>query len=136
MVVTAALCGVINFGVLAVASAIKKSNPPVAPPNMNQGDKEQWERGQRAAPLFDFACLGLLSIGYVPAFLGGLKLQRGLGRTMGILGAVCVMLPCSPGFLIGLPVGIWGLIALANEDVKYVIDHIERETERDNRRRR
>jgi hypothetical protein len=136
LIVTAILCGLSNFGGLVVASAIRRENPPAQPPpNIRPENREDWERGRRSAPLFDFLCVGMVSLIYLPVFFGGLALQRGAGRGLGLTAAAISMLPCSPGFLISLPAGIWALVVLNNQDVKTVLEYRPRD-EDDHRRRR
>jgi hypothetical protein len=45
-------------------------------------------------------------------------------RTYGlaITGAIVALLPCNPGCLLGLPFGIWALVALAQPDIKDAFD--------------
>ncbi|HEY1189062.1 MAG TPA: hypothetical protein VGE74_15515 [Gemmata sp.] len=139
LIVTAVLCGLSNFGGLVALRALTKEKAPAPPPkNMSPKEKDQFENGRSAAPLFDFLCVGAVSLVYLPVLLSGIALHSGSGRTLGLTAAVCAMLPCSPGFLIGLPVGIWALVVLSNEDVKQVLDHQqpEEEDDRDRRRRR
>jgi hypothetical protein len=137
LIATAIICGLSNLGGLMVASAIRRQNPPAQPPkNMSPEDQKQWERGRDSAPLIDFACVGAVSMIYLPVFLGGLALQRGSGRGLGMTAAVIAMLPCSPGFLLGLPIGIWALFVLNNQDAIHVLEHKPRdEDDRDRRRR-
>ncbi|MBY0455884.1 MAG: hypothetical protein K2V38_00955 [Gemmataceae bacterium] len=97
---------------------------------MSPEERKAWERGRGAAPFLDFVCVAGVSLIYLPALLAGVGLQRGSGRTLGLFGAAVLMLPCSPGLLLGLPVGIWGLIVLNNEDVKAALDYQPPEEDR------
>lgn len=137
LVATAILCGLTNLGGLMVASAIRRQNPPAQPPkNMSPEEKDAWERGRDSAPVLEFVCVGMVSMIYLPVFLGGLALQRGYSRSLGVAAAVIAMLPCSPGFLIGLPIAIWALFVLNNPDVKYVLEYKPRDDEGRERRKR
>ena len=137
LIATAILCGLSNFGGLVVLSAIKQQNqaPQAPPPNMKPEEQKQWERGRDSAPFFDFLCVGFVSLVYLPVFLGGIALQRGSSRGLGMTAAIMAMFPCSPGFLLGLPVGIWALIVLNNQDVKHVLQHRPRDEDDYDRRR-
>jgi hypothetical protein len=35
-----------------------------------------------------------------------------------MVASIFAMLPCNPCCLLGLPIGIWALVVLSNEDVK------------------
>jgi len=51
-------------------------------------------------------------------FLGGLFMKQLKHRGFVIFSFVWAMLPCSLCCLLGLPLGIWGIVAVNNEDVK------------------
>ena len=45
--------------------------------------------------------------------------MRGLeNRNLGMAGAIVAMLPLSPCVLLGLPIGVWALVVLLNQDVR------------------
>ena len=46
------------------------------------------------------------------------KMQRLELYGLAITGSILAMLPCHPGFLIGLPIGIWSLVVLMRPEVK------------------
>ncbi len=118
LLVVAILGALSNFGVLAISSTLRRLKPPPAPPpGMSREDARAWQAGQDAAPAIDACCLGFVSLIYLPVFLGGLKLQQGDGGVLPWTSAILAMLPCSPGFLVGLPVGIWALVVLNDEEV-------------------
>ncbi|AWM41305.1 hypothetical protein GobsT_00700 [Gemmata obscuriglobus] len=137
LIATAVLCGLSNFSGLLALSAIRQNAAPQRPEqNVNADQRKQLERGRGAGPVLDFLCVGAISFVYLPVLIGGIALQRGSGRVFGIAAASCSMLPCSPGFLLALPVGVWALIVLNNEDVKAALDFTPPEEERPRRRRR
>lgn len=138
LIVTAVLCGVSNLAVFgAVTTALREQNPPPQPPpNMTPAEREQWERGRDAAPLLDLVCVSVVSAIYIPVLVGGITITCRSGRGWGVAGAIFAMLPCSPGFLLGLPIGIWALVVLSNQDVKTVFEHASRAGNRPRRRRR
>jgi hypothetical protein len=140
MVTTAILCALSNGGLLVLGHLARKFNEQQdgqkqPPPNVRQEDRKNFERGKAAAPLFDFVCLALFSLVYLPAFLGGMALQRGSSGSA-YAGAIMLLLPCSPGFLLGLPVGIWALVVLGEDDVKEFLAQQARREQRGGRRRR
>lgn len=64
-------------------------------------------------------CLGTVSLAvYLPVFIAGIMIQQGRGWGFGIAASILAMLPCSFGCLLGLPVGIWALTVLFNDEVK------------------
>lgn len=79
---------------------------------MTPEEKDAFKRGQDAAPLFNCCGTVFVSLVYLPVLLGGLKLTQGTVGGLATAGVVMAMLPCSAAFLIGLPVGIWGLMVL------------------------
>ena len=59
------------------------------------------------------ACLlGVLMI------LGGLSLKRLQSRWLALSGAVVAVLPWTPAWLLGLPMGIWALVVLTGKEVR------------------
>lgn len=49
---------------------------------------------------------------------GGLKMKGLQSYGLAMAGAVCAMLPCSCCCIIGIPLGIWALMTLMNDEVK------------------
>jgi hypothetical protein len=123
LLVTAVIACAGNVGVFLVGSAVRRSTPPAPPPaGMTPDERRSWQYGQDAAVFLEFVCLATTSVAvYLPVFLAGLSLPNGRGYSLGITAAVLAMLPCSPGCLMGVPVGIWALLVLTNEDVKRVV---------------
>jgi hypothetical protein len=70
----------------------------------------------------------LLAIGLVKLVLDGLTIYAGWqlrqlrNWTLCRAGSIAAMLPCSVCCLLGLPMGIWSLIVLLDNDVKQVFD--------------
>lgn len=60
--------------------------------------------------------LGLIL--YAVAIAGALKMKNLQSHGFAITSAVLVMLPCSCCCFAGLPVGIWALVVLMNQEVK------------------
>jgi hypothetical protein len=122
LLITAVIGGASNVGLAVIVNAIEHAHPPPERPPPSWVGKDQqasWERGRVAAPGFRLCCAGVTSLAiYLPVFLGSLGLHQGRGWGLGLTAAIMAMLPCSPGFLVGLPVGIWSLIVLSNSDVK------------------
>ncbi len=121
LLITAVIAGTSNIGLAMIAGAIQRTRPRAEPPPswVRPEDRASWERGRVAAPGFQLCCAGVVSLGiYLPVFLGGLRLQQGGGWGLGLTAAIMALLPCSPGFLLGLPVGIWALIVLSDSNVQ------------------
>ncbi len=55
---------------------------------------------------------------YAVAIVGAVKMKNLKSYGMSMASAVLVMLPCSCCCLFGLPVGIWALVVLMNDEVK------------------
>lgn len=49
---------------------------------------------------------------------GGLQMQKLQSRSVCMIAAILAMIPCSPCCLLGLPIGIWALIALNKPEVR------------------
>lgn len=63
--------------------------------------------------------LSLLSIPFgALMIIGGVKMRRLELYGLALVAAIVALLPCSPGFFIGLPIGVWALVVLLNLDVK------------------
>ena len=48
----------------------------------------------------------------------GLQMKELRNRTLCIVACILAMIPCLACCLVGLPVGIWGLVVLMNDEVK------------------
>lgn len=123
LILTAVLGGFANLGSLVLGHAIRQSAPPTPPPaGMTPSQRQSWEYGRASAPFIEFVCVGALSLAvYIPVFLGGLSLAQGRGYGLGVTAAILAMVPCSLGWLLGVPIGIWALIVLNNANVKQVV---------------
>jgi len=51
-------------------------------------------------------------------FFGALKMKNLQGYGLAMAATIIAMLPCSACCIIGLPIGIWALVVLMDEDVK------------------
>ena len=62
-------------------------------------------------------------VGSLVVILGGVTLMRLSGKVLPIAGSILAMIPCTVGCccLLGLPVGIWALVALNRPGVQAVI---------------
>lgn len=54
----------------------------------------------------------------VPTLLGGLQMYKLRHWPLAITGAITAMLPIGSCFCVGLPIGIWALVVLLNQDVR------------------
>ena len=63
--------------------------------------------------------VGLMSIPIaVIIAIGAHKMLRLESHGLAVFACLAAMLPCHPGWLIGLPIGIWGLMVLNRPEVK------------------
>jgi hypothetical protein len=74
----------------------------------------------RAGMLFNVivALIGVAGSAFV--IYGGVQMMNLRGRTMAIVASILVMIPCftSCCCIVGIPVGIWALVVLFNDEVK------------------
>jgi predicted Zn finger-like uncharacterized protein len=75
--------------------------------------------GQVAGMVFGVLLSLAITAAWAGAIIRGANSMSCLSDySMAMVGCVVAMLPCSLGCLGGLPLGIWGMITLLNEDVK------------------
>ena len=117
LIVVAALGPVTNLGLAITLNSIRSADPPQPPPGLTPGERTSWQRGRDSAPGCFLIASVLVSLIYIPVLIGGLKLRHAEGRGIGITAAVISMLPVSPAFLAGLPIGIWSLVVLNRPEV-------------------
>jgi hypothetical protein len=90
--------------------------PPVAPP------PDAPDAARRAFAVgYYFGAYGPGTVGTALGIIvlaGGVQLARRRTYPLAVLGAVAAMLPCSCGFVLGLPIGIWALVVLWNPQVR------------------
>jgi hypothetical protein len=124
-ILVAVLAAVANLGLLFLGHVLRGATPASPPPGMTRDQQLSWELGRESAPLIEFVGVGGISLAvYLPIFIAGLRIQQGRRWGLGVTAAILAMLPCSPGWLLGLPVGIWALVVLCREDVKKVVFQI------------
>jgi hypothetical protein len=132
LIVVAALGLLGNFLAFAVMRSVVRDDTKKAPPaGMTKDEKEAWERGRDAAPLLDACLMGIPTLAvYGLALTGGIVMQQGRARGLAITGAILAMVPCGPGFLLGLPIGIWALIVLFKPEVVREFERRKRRSQR------
>jgi len=82
------------------------------------------------APRADFAYvsvffIGLTVVSIIPSlliFVGALQMRRLRLYGLAMIAAIMAMLPCTAGWFIGLPMGIWALVVLLRPDVREAFD--------------
>jgi hypothetical protein len=94
-------------------------------PNMQPADKQKWKdmieqvKEMAKGPTFwiAYAVSGLIG---VVILLGGIKLMNLSGTALPVISSILAMIPCTSGCccILGLPVGIWALVAMGRPDVK------------------
>jgi len=94
-------------------------------PNIPAADKQKWKdlitqfKDMAAGPGL-WVAYGAMGVIGVVIILGGVKLLSLSGTALPITSAFLAMIPCTSGCccLLGLPAGIWAMIALSRPDVK------------------
>ncbi|HZT81433.1 MAG TPA: hypothetical protein VFA26_14480 [Gemmataceae bacterium] len=103
------------FGLSAARQSMGKSPPPAG---MDEHDRASYERGQEAAVFLDCCLVTLPTLAVYPLVLvGGIQMLRLRTRWLAITAGILAMLPCSPAFLLGLPLGVWALVVLLDPGV-------------------
>jgi hypothetical protein len=86
-----------------------------------------YERGKATAPLLDCCLISVPTLAVYPlVIVAGMRMRQLQSRWLAILGAILAMLPCSPVMLLGLPVGIWSLIVMADPSVQAAFERPQR----------
>lgn len=116
--------GLVQVLVLGLGSQFEAQHKQIdQDPNMPAPQKAQmhdflntYERVLKVAlpPMYLVASVvGIVTIA------GGVKMRKLRGRGLAMTGSVLSMIPCFSGCcIVGLPVGIWALVALNNPDVR------------------
>jgi hypothetical protein len=53
--------------------------------------------------------------------IAGIKMLQGQSWGLCLFGSIWAMMPCSYGCLLGIPIGIWAIVVLNNDQVKRVM---------------
>jgi hypothetical protein len=93
----------------------------VAPPPEMQGDQQAMEifnmiQNLQGPMLIGLGLLALIVSGLV--LFGAIKMRSITGYGLAVTSSILAMLPCTYGCCLGLPIGIWSLVVLMNNDVK------------------
>jgi hypothetical protein len=54
--------------------------------------------------------------------MGAIKMRRLEMYGLAVTASIVAMLPCHPGFLVGLPIGLWSLMVLLRPETKAAFD--------------
>ena len=72
--------------------------------------------------IFLFVPFGLMLLISIPLAIliamGAYRMRRLELYGLAMFASIAAMLPCHPGFLIGLPIGLWSLMVLLRPEVK------------------
>ena len=61
----------------------------------------------------------LYPVSSIIAIMGGITMVRGRGQGTANVAAICACVPClSPGLILGIPFGIWAIIALKKPETR------------------
>jgi hypothetical protein len=86
---------------------------------MDDESFKAYERGRAAAPLFDCCLITIPTLALYPlVIVAGIRMRQLQNRWLATAGAVLAMTPCSPIILLGVPVGVWSLIVMADPAVR------------------
>jgi hypothetical protein len=84
---------------------------PFGPPNNDPAMKKIEEIAMIVGPILNLAW-GII------VFVGGLQMKRLSSRGFVFFSCIWAMLPCTVCCVLGIPFGIWGLVAISDENVK------------------
>jgi hypothetical protein len=113
--------GIVANSLVAVGlNAIRPGPGPARrPAGMDEETFKQYERGRAAAPLVDCCLVAIPTLAVYPlVIVAGIRMRRLRSYGLAMVGAILGMAPCSPVLLVGLPVGAWSLIVLADPAVR------------------
>ena len=75
--------------------------------------------GELAGQLTGMACSGVMSFAFaILLIVGGMKMKNLQSWGLAMAAAVVGMLPCTSCCVIGLPIGIWCIITLNDDEIK------------------
>jgi hypothetical protein len=120
LIVVGCLGLVANLLLVMTLNAVRQFSGPVARP-AGMGDKPltDYERGQMAAPFLECCLISLPTLAIYPlVIVAGMKMRRLQTWWLALMGAILGMAPCSPVMLLGLPIGVWALVVLADPAVQ------------------
>ena len=120
LIATAGLAAFSNLALVVVAKIAAGASPPPQPPaGMRRDDREAFERGRDAGRALDTCCPAVVTLAvYVPVLIGGVRLTGGRAGGTAVAAGVLALMPCSPAFLLGLPVGIWALVFATSSNTR------------------
>jgi hypothetical protein len=128
--IVVALLGLILNGVLLIVLQVRRqqpASPPPRPEGMSDADYRMYQSGQTSAPLLEACGLGVPTLIIYPlALLAASRMKKLQSHRLAMTSAILVMLPCSPAFLFGIPVGLWAVMVLQDEGVKRAFERTAR----------
>jgi hypothetical protein len=108
---------------LALDAARRDRAPAARPAGMDDATFQAYQRGRAAAPWFHWCLVAVPTLAVYPLVMtAGARMRQLRSRGLAMVGAVLAMAPCSPVMLVGLPVGVWSLIVLADPAVRAAFD--------------
>jgi hypothetical protein len=114
-----ALVAVGCLGLVANLLAVPALSLLMALTEMNAADHTTVRRGPISSPFFDFFLVGIPTLAVSSIVIaGGYRMRQVRNRWLGVTAAVLALAPWSPAVLVGLPVGVWVLMVLANPAVR------------------
>jgi hypothetical protein len=133
MLVIVGCLGLVANCLLGVGlNALRQDRGPVVrPAGMDDETFKAYERGRATAPLLDCCLISLPTLAVYPLIIvAGVRMRQLRSRWLAITGAVLAMLPCSAVMLLGIPVGVWSLIVMADPTVREAFGAPRRRRER------
>jgi hypothetical protein len=86
---------------------------------MSTADPPRVRQGPASSPSFVWLPGAILTLALDSLVIaGGSRMRQVRSRWLGLTAAVLALVPCSPAVLVGLPVGVWVLMVLADPAVR------------------
>jgi hypothetical protein len=67
---------------------------------------------------FAFVAVALNLAFSITVIIGGWQMRQARSYGLALIAAIVALLPCTFGWVLGLPIGIWALIVLMDAEVK------------------
>jgi hypothetical protein len=115
MTITAVVCVAANVGAVVGYAVVNRPEPP-------SDEERHLGRTDRDTSLGPVCCLAMFGVVvYLPVIWSGLKLWNGRNSESAPLASMLLLVPASPGCIIGWPVGIWATIVLHRNGMAEVL---------------
>jgi hypothetical protein len=110
------------FGLLAGAAVIAPDDEPAVGAAEQPTDRED-EENERMLGVGLFVVVGLVQLLHgVIVLCGAISMLRLKSSALGMTAAIAAGIPCTMCFPVGLPIGVWALLALNHPDVRMAFE--------------